>query len=171
MRGCGDAKIRTASGNSCLPSPSRESRESRYMLWSPGRGIRILNFLPAPELPMLSDDDPLAEFDLPPEVMSSTFEHAISDAASITHERGHAVASALQRKLKGSIVEFGFPGTVTAHLKSGVVARCGGPALGWRIEVEREPGAEVKRINVDVAPTETDAKLIAEALAKVLKRW
>ena len=117
------------------------------------------------------DDDPLADFELPPDVMSSTFEHAISDAASITHERGHAVASALQRKLKGSIVEFGFPGTVTAHLKSGVVARCGGPALGWRIEVEREPGGEVKRISVDVAPTETDAKAIAEALAKVLKRW
>jgi hypothetical protein len=117
------------------------------------------------------DDDPLADFELPPDVMSSTFEHAISDAASITHERGHAVASALQRKLKGSIVEFGFPGTVTAHLKSGVVARCGGPTLGWRIEVEREPGAEVKRISVDVAPTETDAKAIAEALAKVLKRW
>jgi len=32
--------------------------------------------------------------------------------------------------------------------------------------VEREPGGEVKRINVDVAPTETDAKLIAEALAQ-----
>ena len=95
------------------------------------------------------DDDPLADFELPPDVMSSTFEHAISDAASITHERGHAVASALQRKLKGSIVEYGFPGSVTVHLRSGVVARCGGPALGWRIEVEREPGAEVQRIAVD----------------------
>jgi len=118
--------------------------DPRDALWSAGCEIRILDFLPAPEPPMLSDDDPLAEFDLPPEVMSSTFEHAISDAASITHERGHAVASALQRKLKGSIVEYGFPGTVTAHLKSGVVARCGGPALGWRIEVEREPGAEAR---------------------------
>ena len=133
-------------------------------------------FVPVPSdvftPPLMSfDDDPLADFELPPDVMSSTFEHAISDAASITHERGHAVASALQRKLKGSIVEYGFPGSVTAHLKSGVVARCGGPTLGWRIEVEREPGAEVKRIAVDVTPNETDAKTIAEALAKVLKRW
>ena len=117
------------------------------------------------------DDDPLANFELPPDVMSSTFEHAISDAASITHERGHAVASALQRKLKGSIVEYGFPGTVTAHLRSGAVARCGGPTLGWRIELEREPGAELQRIAVDIAPGETDTKVIAEALAKVLKRW
>jgi hypothetical protein len=116
------------------------------------------------------DDDPLANFELPPDVMSSTFEHAISDAASITHERGHAVAAALQRKLKGSIVEYGFPGMVTAHLRSGAVARCGSPALGWRIELEREPGAEVQRIDVDVAAGETDAKVIAEALAKVLKR-
>ena len=117
------------------------------------------------------DDDPLADFELPPDVMSSTFEHAISDAASITHERGHAVASALQRKLKGSIVEYGFPGTLTVYLRSGVVARCGGPALGWRIDVEREPGAEVQRIAVEIAATETDAKAIAEVLAKVLKRW
>src|SRR3954468_12367664 len=98
-----------------------------------------------PELPMLDDDDPLADFELPPDVMSSTFEHAISDAASITHERGHAVASALQRKLKGSIVEYGFPGTVTAHLRSGVVARCGGPTLGLRIERGGETGDEGRR--------------------------
>lgn len=117
------------------------------------------------------DDDPLADFELPPDVMSSTFEHAISDAASISHERGHAVASALQRKLKGSIVEYGFPGMVTAHLRSGAVARCGGPTLGWRVEVEREPGAEPQRIDVPVTPGEPDAKVIAEALAKVLKRW
>src|SRR6476620_8813793 len=120
--------------------------------------------------PMSFEDDPLADFELPPDVMSSTFEHAISDAASITHERGHAVASALQRKLKGSIVEFGFPGTVTAHLRSGAVARCGGPTLGWRIDLEREPGAETQRIEVDIPAGETDAKAIAEALAKVLKR-
>src|SRR5690242_15909315 len=114
---------------------------------SPTVSCRVTELAPVPSdvftpPPMSFDDDPFADFELPPDVMSSTFEHAISDAASITHERGHAVASALQRKLKGSIVEFGFPGTVTAHLKSGVVARCGGPALGWRIEVEREPRSE-----------------------------
>lgn len=117
------------------------------------------------------DDDPLAEFELPPDVMSSTFEHAISDAASITHERGHAVASALQRKLKGSIVEYGFPGIVTAHLRSGARARCGGPALGWMIDVERELGGETVTIEVGLSDNETDTKLIAETLAKVLKRY
>ena len=124
-----------------------------------------------PELPMLSDDDPLAEFDLPPEVMSSTFEHAISDAAAIAHERGHAVAAQLQRKLKGSIVEYGFSGLVTAHLRSGAVARCGGPSVGWRVAVEREPGAEPTVVDADLAPAETDTKVIVERLAKVLKRW
>jgi hypothetical protein len=117
------------------------------------------------------DDDPLAEFELPPEVMSSTFEHAISDAASQTHERGHAVAAALQRKLKGSLVEYHFPGVVTAHLRSGAVARCGGPTAGWRIELEREPGTQPRTLEVDVDAGETDPKVIAEALAKVLKRW
>ena len=141
------------------------------MLWSAGREIRILDFLSAPELPMPSDDDPLAEFDLPPEVMSSTFEHAISDAASIAHERGHAVAAQLQRKLKGSIVEYGFSGLVTAHLRSGAVARCGGPSVGWRVTVEREPGAEPTVVDADLAPAETDTKVIVERLAKVLKRW
>jgi hypothetical protein len=121
--------------------------------------------------PLPDDDDPLANFELPPDVMSSTFEHAISDAASITHERGHAVAAALQRKLKGSLVEYHFPGVVTAHLRSGAVARCGGPAAGWRVEVEREPGAERTSIDVDIPPGETDPKTIAEALAKVLRRW
>jgi hypothetical protein len=120
---------------------------------------------------MLSDDDPLAEFDLPPEVMSSTFEHAISDAAAIAHERGHAVAAQLQRKLKGSIVEYGFSGLVTAHLRSGAVARCGGPSAGWRVIVEREPGAEPQTVDVDLGPGETDTKLIVERLAKVLKRY
>jgi hypothetical protein len=118
------------------------------------------------------DDDPLAEFELPPDVMmSSTFEHAISDAASVTHERGHAVASALQRKLKGSLVEYGFPGILTVHLRSGALARCGGPALGWLIDVEREPGGAVESIDVGIADGETDTKLIAEKLAKILKRW
>src|SRR6478735_6457663 len=120
--------------------------------------------------PMSFEDDPLADFELPPDVMSSTFEHAISDAASITHERGHAVASALQRKLKGSIVEFGFPGIVTAHLKSGAVARCGGPSLGWMIDLQRAPGAHTEVIEVDVDDEETDAKEIAAVLAKKLKR-
>ena len=47
-------------------------------------------------------DDPLAKFELPPDVMSSTFEHAISDDADAAHEQGHAVAAALQKALKGS---------------------------------------------------------------------
>jgi len=145
--------------------------DARGVLWSAGCEIRILDFLPAPEPPMLSDDDPLAEFDLPPEVMSSTFEHAISDAASIAHERGHAVAAQLQRKLKGSIVEYGFSGLVTAHLRSGAVAHCGGPSVGWRLTVEREPGAEAKTVDADLAPGETDTKVIVERLAKALKRW
>jgi len=117
-----------------------------------------------------SDDDPLANFELPPDVMSSTFEHAISDAAAIAHERGHSVAAGLQRKLKGSIVEYSFSGIVTAHLRSGAVARCGGPAVGWRVTVERAPGAEPETLDVDLAPGETDTKLIVERLAKVLKR-
>ena len=120
---------------------------------------------------MLSDDDPLAEFNLPPEVMSSTFEHAISDAAAITHERGHAVAAQLQRKLKGSIVEYGFSGLVTAHLRSGAVARCGGPSAGRHVTIEREPGAEPKTIDTGLAPGETDTKVIVEKLAKALRKW
>ena len=118
-----------------------------------------------------SDDDPLKNFELPPDVMSSTFEHAISDAAAIAHERGHSVAAGLQRKLKGSIVEYSFSGIVTAHLRSGAVARCGGPVVGWRVTVEREPGAEPKTLDADLAPGETDTKLIVERLARVLKRW
>jgi hypothetical protein len=121
-------------------------------------------------MPMRSDDDPLADFELPPDVMSSTFEHAISDAAAIAHERGHAVASALQRKLKGSLVDYSFSGIVTAHLRSGAVARCGGPAVGWRLTIER-PSGETQEVDVDLAPGETDTKLIAERFAKVLKRW
>src|SRR5215207_6521250 len=121
-------------------------------------------------MPTPSDDDPLADFELPPDVMSSTFEHAISDAAAIMHERGHAVASALQRKLKGSLVDYGFSGIITAHLRSGAVARCGGPGQGWRVDIERAPGAPVETIEVDIAAGETDTKLIVERLVKVLKR-
>jgi hypothetical protein len=122
-------------------------------------------------MPTPSDDDPLAEFELPPDVMSSTFEHAISDDATRLHERGHAVASALQRKLKGSIVEFGFPGILTAHLRSGALARCGGPGLGWLVDVQRLPGGETETIDTGISDDETDTKVIAEKLAKVLKRW
>lgn len=123
---------------------------------------------PAPSSP--SDDDPLAAFELPPDVMSQTFEHAISDVASVAHERGHAVAAGLQRALKGSVVEYGFPGIVTVHLKSGAVARCGGPALGWMVDVVRVPGGETDTIEVAIADSESDVKVIVGALAKVLKR-
>lgn len=115
-------------------------------------------------------DDPLAAFELPPDLMSQTLEHAISDDASIAHERGHAVAAALQRALKGSTVEYGFPGIVTAHLRSGAVARCGGPTLGWMIDVVQRPGADTHTIDVDIADDETDVKKIAEELAKALRR-
>lgn len=115
-------------------------------------------------------DDPLAAFELPPDLMSQTLEHAISDDASIAHERGHAVAAALQRALKGSTVEYGFPGIVTAHLRSGAVARCGGPTLGWMIDVVQRPGADTDTIDVDIADDETDVKKIAEELAKALRR-
>jgi len=117
-----------------------------------------------------SDDDPLADFELPPEIMSQTLEHAISDDASLAHERGHAVAAALQKLLPGSTVEYGFPGIVTAHLKSGAVARCGGPTVGWMIDVQRKPGASTEVIEVAVDDDETDAQAIAAALAKKLKR-
>ena len=116
------------------------------------------------------DDDPLAGFELPPEIMSQTFEHAISDDATVSHELGHAVAARLQQALKGSTVEYGFPGIVTVHLKSGAVARCGGPALGWMVDVVRRPGADTDTVDVDVADDETDPVRIADALAKVLKR-
>ena len=120
--------------------------------------------------PPPDDDDPLADFELPPEIMSQTFEHAISDDASLAHERGHAVAAALQKLLPGSTVEYGFPGVVTAHLKSGAIARCGGPTVGWMIDVQRRPGAETEVIEVSVADDETDVPTIAGALAKKLKR-
>lgn len=113
--------------------------------------------------------DPFDDFELPPDVMSATFEHAISDDAFAIHERGHAVAAALQKALKGSTVEFGFPGIVTVHLASGGVARCGGPALGWLVDLERAPG-QVTTLVVDIPDAETDPGIIAAALARVLKR-
>ena len=116
------------------------------------------------------DDDPLSAFELPPELMSQTFEHAISDDATVSHELGHAVASRLQRTLKGSTVDYGFPGIVTVHLKSGAVARCGGPGPGWLVDIVRRPGAETDTVDVDVAADETDPAKIAEALARVLRR-
>jgi len=116
------------------------------------------------------DDDPLAAFELPPEVMTWTLEHAIGDDATVAHERGHAVATALQKLLPGSAVEYGFPGIVTAHLKSGAVARCGGPSLGWMIDIERTPGARPETVDVRMNDSETNAHVIAEALAKRLKR-
>ena len=115
------------------------------------------------------DEDPLADFELPPDVMSATFEHAISDHAGVAHEQGHAVAAALQKALPGSTVDYGFPGIVTAHLASGAVARCGGPLLGWMIDLEKKPG-RTSTYDVNVDPDETDPKVIAAALAKVLKK-
>lgn len=123
-----------------------------------------------PRTPDPRDDDPLAAFELPPEIMSQTLEHAIGDDATVSHELGHAVAARLQQTLKGSTVEYGFPGLVTVHLKSGAVARCGGPSLGWMIDVVRRPGAETDTVEVDVADDERDPARIAEALAKALRR-
>ncbi len=120
--------------------------------------------------PSSGDDDPLADFDLPPEVMSSTFEHAIGDDAMRVHERGHAVAAALQRKLKSALVDYQFPGMLTVHLASGAVARCGGPAIGWMVDVERTPGAPAVTREIAVDDDE-DAGQVADALAKVLKKF
>ena len=117
------------------------------------------------------DDDPLAAFELPPDLMTSTFEHAISDDADSAHEHGHAIAAALQKALNGSTVEFGFPGIVTAHLKSGAIARCGGPSIGWMIDLQRTKGGEVRTIDVDVPSDMTDATEVAAILAKALKRF
>ena len=116
------------------------------------------------------DDDPLADFELPPDVMSATFEHAISDSAGHLHERGHAVAAALQKKLKGSLVDYAFPGILTAHLASGAVARCGGPAIGWMIDLQRTPGGDTRTIEVNIE-NESDAKQVADVLAKALKKY
>ena len=117
------------------------------------------------------DDDPLSAFELPPDVMGSTFEHAISDDAGSTHERGHAIAAALQRALKGSTVEYGFPGIVTAHMKSGAVARCGGPAIGWMIDVEKKPGAAPITLDVDVPDEAAEPSEVAKILAKALRKY
>ncbi|MEP6733569.1 MAG: hypothetical protein ABJE10_23185 [bacterium] len=118
-----------------------------------------------------ADDDPLAAFELPPDLMGSTYEHAISDDAGTTHERGHAIATALQRALKGSTVEYGFPGVVTVHMKSGALARCGGPAIGWLIDVERTPGAQPITLDVNVPDDETDPVRVADVLAKALRKY
>jgi hypothetical protein len=123
-----------------------------------------------PRTPPPPDDDPLAAFELPPEVMSQTFEHAIGDHATVSHELGHAVAARLQQRLKGSTVEFGFPGIVTVHLRSGAVARCGGPGIGWMIDLVRRPGAETDTLDTDLGDEETDADRIADVLAKALRR-
>ena len=122
-----------------------------------------------PKIP--SDDDPLAAFELPPDLMTSTFEHAISDDADSAHEHGHAIAAALQKALKGSTVEYGFPGIVTAHLKSGAIARCGGPGIGWMIDLQRTKGGEVRTLDVDVPDDVTDAGDVAGILAKALRRY
>ena len=117
------------------------------------------------------DDDPLAAFELPPDLMSSTFEHAISEDADLTHEQGHAVAAALQRLLAGSTVEYTFPGMVTAHLKSGALAHCGGPAIGWMIDVQLLRGGAPVTVDVDVPQDENDPVRLAELLAKALRRF
>jgi hypothetical protein len=117
------------------------------------------------------ENDPLAAFELPPDVMTSTFEHAISDDADVAHERGHAIAVALQRALKGSTVEYGFPGVVTVHLKSGAVARCGGPAIGWLINVQRTGAADLLTLDVHMPDAAAEPAEVAEALAKALKRF
>ena len=101
--------------------------------------------------------------------MSQTLEHAIGDDAMESHELGHAVVSRLQKALKGSMVEFAFPGIVTVQLKSGAVARCGGPGIGWMVDVMRRPGAETDTVDVDVAFDETDSVVIADAIAKALR--
>ena len=116
-----------------------------------------------------ADDGPLADFELPADIMGATFDHAISDAVDSNHERGHAVAAALQKALKDSIVEYGFPGIVTAHLKSGATARCGGPAIGWLIDIERTPGADAVTPGVTSPDDETAPVLIDDALAKALR--
>ena len=51
------------------------------------------------------------------------------------------------------------------------VAMLEASTVGWRVTVERELGAEPKAVDADLAPGETDTKVIVEQLAKVLKRW
>jgi len=117
------------------------------------------------------DDDPLAAFELPADVMSTTLEHAISDDADSAHEQGHAVAAALEKALKGSTVDYGFPGIVTAHLASGALARCGGPAIGWMIDVMPLKGERTITLDVDVSSGEADPARVADILARALRKY
>ena len=123
-----------------------------------------------PRTPPSPDDDPLADFELPPELMSHTLEHAISDDAGVSHELGHAVAARVERALKHSRVEYGFPGVLTVHLDSGAIAFCGGPGIGWMVDLVRTPGGATTTVELDVADDESDAEVIADALVKVLRR-
>ncbi len=118
----------------------------------------------------MSHNDPLSTFELPAEVMTYTFEHAISDHADTAHESGHAVASALQRMLRGSSVEFGYPGVLTARLPSGAVAHCGGPG-NWEVEIAQPHGEEPETLTISIPESETDAEKIAEIFASVLRHW
>jgi hypothetical protein len=43
--------------------------------------------------------------------------------------------------------------------------------VGWRLTVERTPGAELQTVDAGLAPGETDTKVVVERLAKALKRW
>ena len=123
-----------------------------------------------PRTPPPPDDDPLSDFELPPDIMSHTLEHAISDDAGVSHELGHAVAARLEQSLKGSRVEYGFPGVLTVHLDSGAVAFCGGPGIGWMVDLVRTPGGPTTTMEVDVADDESDPERIVDALMKVLRR-
>jgi hypothetical protein len=67
-------------------------------------------------------------------------------------------------------VEYAFPGILSVHLASGAVAQCGGPSVGWLVDISRRPEAQVQTVEVDVADDERDPARIADALAKVLKR-
>ena len=119
---------------------------------------------------MSANHDPLAAFELPPEVMTYTFEHAISDHADSAHESGHAVASVLQSKLRGAIAEFGYPGKLTVRLASGAIAHCGGPGC-WNVDVAQPHGEEPETLNVAIPDDEADPARIADALASVLRHW
>ena len=68
-------------------------------------------------------------------------------------------------------MEYGFPGIVTAHMKSGAVAHCGGPGIGWMIDVERTPGANPLTLDVDVPDEVTDPATVANVLAKALRKY
>lgn len=56
-------------------------------------------------------------------------------------------------------------------MKSGAVAHCGGPGIGWMIDVERTPGARPVTIDVDVPDEVTDPAAVAEMLAKALRKY